>query len=216
MNRSGVAAIVICAAVAGLGGGYLLGLQAQVPATDVTGTDVTGTDFTGTDATQLPAPAPQSVPRDPGTPNRIAELATAKSGGPVTPFSGRASPIQSSLASFAIAYPSSEVQACLNSTLAGAVSSIGTPAVAGVTPCGSGGTAKLEGRFRLASRPTVALVGKPSPGAVGCDATLRWGIEPGTAAQELRASAHGDTAAAACDVSGKAVVSKLLAALAKR
>lgn len=211
MNRSGVAAIVICAAVVGLGGGYLLGLQAQLPATPVTGPDVTGPDVT-----QLQAPASQSALRDPGTPNAIAALATAKSGGPVTPFSGRASPIQSSLASFAIAYPSSDVQACLNSALAGAVSSIGTPAVAEATPCGSGGTAKLEGRFRLASRPTVTLVGKPSPGAVGCDATLRWAIEPGTAAQELDASAHGATAAAACDVSGKAVVSQLLAALKDR
>jgi hypothetical protein len=90
------------------------------------------------------------------------------------------------------------------------VSSIGTPGATEATPCGSGGTAKLEGRFRLAIRPAVSLVGKPSPGAVGCEATLRWGIESGAPAQELHASAYGDTSAAACEASGKDVVAQLL------
>lgn len=210
MQRPAVIAIAICAGLVGLGGGYVLAQRPTDPTLPLAG------------QTGPSGPTGPSAPHDPDAPNAIAALATARSGAPVIPQAGGTSPLQVSVVSFAVALGEADTRAtqtgvaraCASAALdraqaeltrsGGATEALETP------PCGGAGAVRLEGRFRLSARPMIAVVGQQGAGAVGCDTTLRWQLQPGKASQELRTTAFGETTESACSASGQSAIAELV------
>lgn len=197
MQRATVVGVALTAAVLGLGGGYLLGRSGPEP---------------------TPPPELGSAPQDPDAPNAIAALATGKAGGPVVPQPG-GSALRFTLVSFTVGLPGeaaanqSAVEPCVRAAVGVAQDVLaGGPAPSGVLNTGAcdDKPAALRGRLRLSMRPSTPTVGRPSPGAYNCEATLRWDIALDDTPEEMQSSAYGDTAATACETASGVVVAALL------
>lgn len=203
MQRTAVVGIAVVAAALGLWGGFLLGRPAP----------------------EIAVPPDFGAARqDPDAPNAIAALAISKAGGPVVPRVGD-SVMQFTLVSFTVGLPGSAAanqgaaEPCVRAAIVAAQAALaGAPqsgaagsagALLNTGACNDGAEA-LRGRLRLSARPTTPIVGRQSPGAYNCDATLRWAIAPDDTAQELRSTAYGETMAAACETASGSTLSSLL------
>lgn len=202
MQRSVLIGVVLAAAVAGIGLGYLLGVD--------------------------PAPPPPIAPVAAGAApkegtNAIAALATSKSGGPVTPKPGLGvGALDHALVNYVVAYDGAAdkaIPACAQKALGEAIAGLSTdPGTATLesSPCGGSGATRSEGRVRVATSAAKSIAAG-SEAATRCEVTVRFSVPNDKGAmqgKELKADATDADGAAACATAGEAAIAELTERLA--